>query len=156
MNFDYLVVYCSDPAASANWYESALGLRFTEEQHGGPVHYSTKLEDGTALEFYPATGRGHGSGWGSPSAIRSASPRPRPSSLTPTGTASRSWFAPRHPDPAPRWYPDGMEKKQLSEDARRLIAYRISQGGTAARIAFDYGIGESDAQRIAVTYYPGP
>ena len=56
MYLDYLVIYASDPAASARWYESALGLRFTKEQHGanGPVHYSTEIGNGTVLELFPA------------------------------------------------------------------------------------------------------
>ncbi|BDD80303.1 hypothetical protein TPB0596_00660 [Tsukamurella pulmonis] len=54
MNLDYLVLYASDPAASAAWYADALGLRFTREQHGGgPVHYSAEAGD-TMLELYPA------------------------------------------------------------------------------------------------------
>lgn len=47
-----------------------------------------------------------------------------------------------------------MEKTQLSEDARRLIAYRIKEGESPGRIAFDFRINESEAQRIAVSYYP--
>ena len=56
MNLSYIVLYASDPETSAAWYESALGLRFTVEQHGanGPVHYSTALDGGTVLELYPA------------------------------------------------------------------------------------------------------
>ncbi|MGC5024427.1 hypothetical protein ACLQ3K_06680 [Tsukamurella sp. DT100] len=47
-----------------------------------------------------------------------------------------------------------MEKQQLSGDARRLIAYRIENGGTAARVAYDFGITEEEAQRVALSYYP--
>lgn len=54
MQISYLVIYASDPAASARWYESALGLRFQREHHGGgPVHYSTEI-DGTVVELFPA------------------------------------------------------------------------------------------------------
>lgn len=57
MKISYLVLYCSDPAASAAWYSDALGLLFTEEQHdGGPVHHSTEI-DGTVVELYPAGDR---------------------------------------------------------------------------------------------------
>lgn len=48
-----------------------------------------------------------------------------------------------------------MEKNQLSQDARRLIAHRIGNGESAARVAYDYGIGEAEVERIAVSYYPG-
>lgn len=48
-----------------------------------------------------------------------------------------------------------MEKNQLSQDARRLIAHRINSGETAARVAEDFGIGEAEVERIAVTYHPG-
>ncbi|MGC5024426.1 VOC family protein [Tsukamurella sp. DT100] len=59
MNLSYLVIYCSDPDASRDWYESALGLWFQREQHGvnRPVHYSTTLDGGTVLELYPAGDR---------------------------------------------------------------------------------------------------
>lgn len=48
-----------------------------------------------------------------------------------------------------------MEKTQISEDARRLIAYRIENGESLSRVAYDYGIGEAEVERIAVSYYPG-
>ncbi|WP_435594710.1 VOC family protein [Tsukamurella tyrosinosolvens] len=56
MNLSYVVLYVRDPATSAAWYQSALALRFTKEQHGvnGPVHYSTEIGNGTELELYPA------------------------------------------------------------------------------------------------------
>ncbi|MBS4102914.1 VOC family protein [Tsukamurella paurometabola] len=56
MQISYLVLYVTDPEASAAWYTDALGLRFTEEQHGvnGPVHYSTALGGGTVLELFSA------------------------------------------------------------------------------------------------------
>lgn len=58
MHLDYLVIYASDPAASAAWYTDALALRFIREQHGsrGPVHYSTVIDGGVVLELYPAAG----------------------------------------------------------------------------------------------------
>ncbi len=46
-----------------------------------------------------------------------------------------------------------MEKRQLSTDAKRLIAYRIENGESPSRVAFDYGIGEAEVERIAVSYY---
>lgn len=46
-----------------------------------------------------------------------------------------------------------MEKMQLSQDARRLITYRIENGETASQVAFDFGITEEEAQRIAVSHY---
>ncbi|QIP38030.1 hypothetical protein G9444_0786 [Rhodococcus erythropolis] len=46
-----------------------------------------------------------------------------------------------------------MEKQQLSTDARRLIAHRINSGETASRVAYDFAITESEAQRVAVSYY---
>ncbi|AUN38653.1 VOC family protein [Tsukamurella tyrosinosolvens] len=59
MHLNYFVLYVTDPETSAKWYESALGLRFTEEQHGsrGPVHYSATLDGGVVLELYPAATR---------------------------------------------------------------------------------------------------
>ncbi|MFD9829036.1 VOC family protein [Tsukamurella tyrosinosolvens] len=58
MNLNYLVIYRSDPAASAEWYADALALRFTREQHGGgPVHYAATLDDGTVVELYSAGSR---------------------------------------------------------------------------------------------------
>jgi len=123
MNLDYLVIYCSDPEASAEWYASALALRFTKEQHGsrGPLHFSSEI-GGTILELYPAAD-------GLPrSRVRlgvtcptsSASTPRRASSQTRTATASR--FAPRRPDPPPRCYTHRMETTRVSTDARRLIA----------------------------------
>lgn len=54
MYLDYLVLYCSDPEASAAWYSDALGLRFQREQHGGgPVHFSSRIGS-TVVELYPA------------------------------------------------------------------------------------------------------
>ena len=154
MNLDYLVIYCSDPEASAEWYASALALRFTKEQHGsrGPLHFSSEI-GGTILELYPAAD-------GLPrSRVRlgvtcptsSASTPRRASSQTRTATASR--FAPRRPDPPPRCYTHRMETTRVSTDARRLIAHRIKQGESLSWIAFDFGITEEEAQRIAVSYY---
>ncbi|WP_435594709.1 hypothetical protein [Tsukamurella tyrosinosolvens] len=48
-----------------------------------------------------------------------------------------------------------MEKHQLSTDAKRLIAYRIGNGESVSRVAYDFGIGEAEVDRIAVTYHPG-
>lgn len=45
-----------------------------------------------------------------------------------------------------------MEKTQLSADAKRLIAHRISHGESVSRVAYDFGISESKAARIAVSY----
>lgn len=48
-----------------------------------------------------------------------------------------------------------MEKTQVSsEDARRLIAHRIKQGESPSRVAHDFWISESEAARIAASYYP--
>ncbi|MBS4102915.1 hypothetical protein [Tsukamurella paurometabola] len=47
-----------------------------------------------------------------------------------------------------------MEKQQLSTDARRLIAHRINSGETASRVAYDFGISDAEAARIAASYYP--
>ena len=157
MHLTYLVLYVSDIDASRDWYESALGLRFTEEQHSGPVHYSTKLEDGTVVELFPA-------GDNRPvTAPGSASPSPTPTTCGPsrrrsparTASSSRSPLAPRRADPAPRWYTDGMEKTQVSEDARRLIAHRISKGESVSRVAYDFGIGEAEVERITASYHTG-
>ncbi|HVG84262.1 MAG TPA: hypothetical protein VM820_07075 [Vicinamibacterales bacterium] len=46
-----------------------------------------------------------------------------------------------------------METTRVSTDARRLIAHRIKQGESLSWIAFDFGITEEEAQRIAVSYY---
>ena len=46
-----------------------------------------------------------------------------------------------------------MEKRQVSAAARRLIAYRIENGETAARVAEDFRISEAEVERIAVSCY---
>lgn len=43
----------------------------------------------------------------------------------------------------------------MPQDVRRLSACRIENGATAARVAYDFGIGEAEAERMAVSYYPG-
>ena len=54
-HLNLVVLHANDPARCLPFYE-ALGLAFTEEQHGdGPLHYSAMLGD-TLLEIYPRTG----------------------------------------------------------------------------------------------------
>ncbi|KXP08732.1 VOC family protein [Tsukamurella pseudospumae] len=49
-----LVIYVADVEASAAWYRSALGVRWTRERHGdGPPHMSAEI-GGVLLELYPA------------------------------------------------------------------------------------------------------
>jgi predicted enzyme related to lactoylglutathione lyase len=50
-----VVVYASDLARAKSFYET-LGLRFTQERHGGPEHYSCHIES-TVFEIYPRNGR---------------------------------------------------------------------------------------------------
>ena len=49
-----LVLYVADVEKSAEWYRSALGIRWTNERHGdGPEHMSAEI-GGTVIELYPA------------------------------------------------------------------------------------------------------
>lgn len=48
-----IVLYVSDVEHSLTFY-AALGLRFTEEQHGaGPAHHAAVLAGDLVLELYP-------------------------------------------------------------------------------------------------------
>jgi len=56
MRLNLLVLQCSDIRATCQFY-TALGVCFTQEQHGsGPVHYAAELDGGMVLELYPAKG----------------------------------------------------------------------------------------------------
>ena len=52
-----LVLYVADIDEALRFY-TAVGLRFTVEQHGsGPRHYSAALPGAVVLELYPAGSR---------------------------------------------------------------------------------------------------